>query len=290
MTGPPDGAAAPQPPPPRRIIDLRSDTVTRPTPKMMAAMVAAEVGDDVWGDDPTINALQDISAVCRSRGLRLHLDGARLFNAFVEAGYGAADVGPLFDSISICLSKGLGCPVGSLLLGTKDFIRRAHRIRKVLGGGMRQAGFLAAAGLYALHNNVDRLREDHARARRLGAALSGLPYVAAVAPVDTNIAIFTVAPGWDAKALVEALRVQHGVLISTMGHGVLRLVTHLDVGDEEVDEVCGLLRGLADSQQVVGVAEGAAKEAAAVVGTVDMGAAAALAVAANGGAVNGGGY
>ncbi|EFJ45584.1 hypothetical protein VOLCADRAFT_94060 [Volvox carteri f. nagariensis] len=189
----------------------------------------------------SLDELRAISKVCSTHGLRFHLDGARIFNAAVEAGYGPADVGPLFDSISVCLSKGLGCPVGSLLLGSRDFIRRAHRVRKVLGGGMRQAGFLAAAGLYALKNNIDRLRDDHARARRLGATLDGLPYVSYLAPVDTNIVIFHVAAGWDARALVEWFQAR-GVLLITMGRAVLRLVTHLGVDDEDVDRVCELLK------------------------------------------------
>ncbi|GFR51805.1 hypothetical protein Agub_g14264, partial [Astrephomene gubernaculifera] len=370
------------------VLDLRSDTVTKPTPKMLQAMMTAEVGDDVWGDDPTVNALQDcaaqmfgfeaglfcpsgtmtnqiaikasidgserlvgteyklsprknargrrvhtqpgdelvcadnshiylfegggiafnsavqpkllpsdrgrisaaqiaqainvedshhpptrlvclentankgggsyysleqvkeISDLCKARGLRLHLDGARVFNACIAGGYSPSQLGPLFDSVSVCLSKGLGCPVGSLLLGSRDFIRRAHRIRKILGGGMRQAGFLAGAGLYALRNNVERLQEDHVRARRLGSVLQDLPYVGSLAPVDTNIVIFTVAPGWDAKELQERLHRHHGVRISSMGPGVLRLVTHLHVDDEAVEAVCTALRKVAEEGPV----------------------------------------
>src|SRR6267154_2290194 len=287
------------------MIDLRSDTVTKPTPGMLEAMMSAEVGDDVFGEDPTvkkleekcaamlgmdgavycpsgtmtnqigikvltqpydevicykgshiykyeggglagnsnvsvrllngdrgrisveeiaanINNIQDahqsltsvvalentvvreagsfykldqiagISQFGRSKNLKMHLDGARFFNALAETGEKASDFGKHFDTISICLSKGLGAPVGSVLLYKKEFEVKARRMRKAYGGGMRQAGFLAAAGLYALDNHVHRLKEDHARAKKLGDALKGLDWVKSVMPVDTNIVIFEV--------------------------------------------------------------------------------------------------
>jgi threonine aldolase len=299
-------------------IDLRSDTVTKPTREMQEAMWAAEVGDDVFGDDPTVNALQEKAArlfgmedalfcpsgtmtnqlairvhtrpgsdvicdkhshiylyegggimlnsfssvklldgdrgrlsapqvteaispendvhstvtrlvslentmnkgggcyydfneieairdVCRERSIPLHLDGARLFNALVETGETPEQYGRTFDSISICLSKGLGCPVGSLLLGTREMIREARRFRKVMGGGWRQAGFLAAAGIYALDHHVDRLKEDHKRARAIGDIFTTRPEVTEIFPVDTNIVIIRLNEGVSEKDYVIRL-------------------------------------------------------------------------------------
>ena len=137
-----------------------------------------------------INELKKISALCREKKLSFHMDGARIFNAITETGEDPKDYGSLFDSISICLSKGLGAPVGSLLLGNKEFIKKALRVRKAIGGGMRQAGYLAAAGIYALDNNVKRLKEDHKRAREMGKVLEALPCIDEVYPVRTNILIF----------------------------------------------------------------------------------------------------
>lgn len=324
------------------IIDLRSDTVTRPTPAMLDAMLSAPVGDDVFGDDPTVNALEsraaqlfgmeaalfcpsgtmtnqiainvhtrpgdevichrfshvyyyegggmmrnsgvsvclldgergmiqagqvvqhinpddvhrpvtrlveventmnrgggacysyedliEISAVCNAHNLGFHLDGARLFNAMAATNTQPADYGALFDSISICLSKGLGAPVGSVLLGDKDFIRQARRVRKAFGGGMRQAGFLAAAGLYALENHVERLVEDHERAAILAGILKNLPVVESVMPVETNIIIFSLITEIPAVDFVSRLRNQNILAIAT-GPNSVRMVTHLDFTD-----------------------------------------------------------
>jgi threonine aldolase len=330
-------------------IDLRSDTVTHPTPAMRAAMFDAPVGDDVFGDDPTVNALEEKTArlfgmeaalfcpsgtltnqlairthvragdevICdqlshvylyegggimanagasvallrgergkitpdliadainnpadphrplsrlvslentvnkgggcyytlpeisairqltRERGLPLHLDGARLFNALVETGESPADYGPLFDSISVCLSKGLGCPVGSLLLGGRAFIGQARRYRKLMGGGWRQAGFLAAAGIYALDHQVLRLRDDHARARHIGALLAGLPVVAEIYPVETNIVIFRLADTVLAADYVARLT-DKGIRAVIFGKHLVRFVTHLDVTDDHLTEL-----------------------------------------------------
>ena len=325
------------------MIDLRSDTVTRPTAAMRQAMAAAEVGDDVFGDDPTVNRLQtrlaemtchtaglffptgtqsnlaglmahcqrgeefvigsaghsfkyeaggaavlgslwpqpldyeadgsldlkkvatlikpddahfartrllvlentqngrvlplsyieEASHFARERGLALHLDGARVFNAAVKLGVPIGHITRHFDSVSICLSKGLGAPVGSVLLGSKEFIARAHRIRKMLGGGMRQAGVLAAAGLHALEHHVDRLAEDHANAIALAEGLSSLPGLTLdPKTVQTNMLFATMDP-----ARVDAL-VQHlkgwGIII--LPNPSLRLVTHLDVNKEDVQK------------------------------------------------------
>ncbi len=335
------------------VANLISDTITRPTAAMLEAMMAAEVGDDVFGQDPTVNALQEkaaalfgkeaalfcpsgtmtnqiavkvhtrpldelicdhwshvyqyetggyafnsgvavnliagthgkitaeqiaaaikpvhdwlpisrlvvlentankgggsiytldeirpISKLCRERGLKLHLDGARLFNALVETGESTRDVGALFDSVSICLSKGLGAPVGSLLIGDAEFIAEARRFRKVMGGGMRQAGFLAAAGIYALDHHVERLREDHRRARVLGQTLQALPWVAEVRPVQTNIVIFDLAAPLTANGFLAWLQ-ERGVLASPFGPSTIRFVTHLDFDDAMLDHTVEVLR------------------------------------------------
>lgn len=335
------------------MINLVSDTVTQPTPGMREAMMQAEVGDDVFGEDPSINALEEkvaamfgkeaavfcpsgtmtnqiaikvhtqpldevvceelshiyqyesagfayhsgisinlvrgqhgklraeqippavkpsfdwlprtrlvvlentcnkgggsyyqleelrpIQETCQELGLALHLDGARLFNALVETGEDTQEVGALFDSISICLSKGLGAPVGSVLLGTKTFIQQARRVRKVMGGGMRQAGFLAAAATYALDHQVDRLREDNARARRLGALLQELPYVADVRPVQTNILIFDLQPPHTAASFLEYLSA-HGIKAAPFGAQTVRFVTHHDFTAGMMERVEEVLR------------------------------------------------
>ncbi|MFN8347502.1 MAG: GntG family PLP-dependent aldolase [Spirosomataceae bacterium] len=330
-------------------IDLRSDTVTKPTKEMLEAMFAAEVGDDVFGDDPTVNALEtkasalfgmeaalfctsgtqtnqlairvhtrpgsevicdklshiylyegggislnsfssvklldgnkgritadqvrdavnnpedvhapvsrlvslentmnkgggcyyqfeDIEAikeVCHQHDLALHLDGARLFNALVETGESPQAYGNAFDSISICLSKGLGCPVGSLLLGSKAFIKQARRFRKVMGGGWRQAGYLAAAGIYALDHHVLRLREDHARARAIGEMLARLPEAEEIYPIDTNIVIFRLPETILAADYVSQLG-QKGVRAVTFGKHLVRFVTHLNFTDDDLEEL-----------------------------------------------------
>jgi threonine aldolase len=344
------------------MIDLRSDTVTRPTPAMLAAMTSAEVGDDVWGEDPTVKALeaaaaarfgkeaglfcpsgtmtnqiairvhtrpgdevicsveahiynyegggiaanagasvrllgaedrgrftaaqvsaainpddphaprtrlvavedtvnrgggaiwskddlQAIGEVCRQHGLRYHLDGARVFNRLVATGDDAKAYAAPFDSISVCLSKGLGAPVGSVLLGEAGFIHQARRVRKVFGGGMRQAGYLAAAGLYALEHHVARLAEDHAHAARLADALANSPLARAVIRPDTNIVLFRPAVPGQGAATVAHLRTL-GILAGTMGPDLVRFVTHLDVGSAQVEEACRLLAAAAPSGAV----------------------------------------
>lgn len=339
---------------PEMMIDLRSDTVTRPTPGMKDAMMHAAVGDDVFGEDPTINDLENYTAalfgkeaalfctsgtqanqiavkahtqpgeeviidrlahiyyyegggiafnsgcsvcllegdrgritaqqvanhinptddphrpltrlvcientmnkgggaiydfnelikiqqVCKEHGLKYHLDGARLFNAIVETGKKPSDFGSLFDSVSICLSKGLGAPVGSLLIGGKDFIQKARRIRKVLGGGMRQAGFLAAAGKYALLNHVERLKEDHLRARKIGDMLAKLPYVTKIIPIDTNMIFFHLDGSMPSDTFLGKLREKdiHALALSPQ---VVRFVTHLDITDPMLETLAKELK------------------------------------------------
>jgi len=331
------------------VVDLRSDTVTKPDAAMRAAMAAAEVGDDVYGEDPTVKALEAavarllgkeaalfvtsgtqgnlaallahcgrgdeylvgdryhsftseaggaaalggivpfplptdprggldpaeldaavkpsdahypitrlvclentvggfaqapermaaLAAAARRHGLKVHLDGARLLNAAVSQGLAPADLAAPVDSVSLCLSKGLGAPVGSVLAGDAAFIARAHRARKILGGALRQAGVLAAAGLYALAHNVERLAEDHARAARLAEGLRGLPGIA-VTPTGTNMVFLTLAPERHA-AFVAHLAAQ-GILVGGRAPR-LRLVTHLDVDDAGIERTIAAARG-----------------------------------------------
>jgi len=332
-------------------IDLRSDTVTRPSAAMREAMARAEVGDDVYGEDPTVNRLQEVVAarlgkpaalfvpsgtmanqialrsltepgdaaiaprdahiylyesgaaaalagvqlnligangaftrdelleavypgddhyartrvVCventhnrsggrifpfaqlrevadaaRARGLRLHLDGARIWNAEAATGVDAARWCEPFDTVSCCLSKGLGAPVGSLVAGSRELVARAHRFRKMQGGGMRQAGVLAAAGLFALEHNAKRLGEDHANAKRLADGLRSLPGIELPAPPETNIVIFRRA---DAVAWTQALRARD-VWLSAFSADTVRAVTHLDVTTRDVDEALAIMREL----------------------------------------------
>lgn len=180
----------------------------------------------------------------RDNGLAVHLDGARLFNALVETGETPEAWGQLFDSISICLSKGLGAPVGSLLLGSSEMIAEARRYRKVLGGGMRQAGYLAAAGLYALEHHVDRLKEDNDRAKRLSQVLAEQPYVASVSRTETNICIFHLEGQLTAATFLEKLQ-QEGIHATPFGPQTVRFTTHLGVDDAQIDFVIDRLHHLA---------------------------------------------
>ncbi|KQV96416.1 low-specificity L-threonine aldolase [Pelomonas sp. Root1237] len=330
-----------------KVVDLRSDTVTKPTPAMLAAIAAAQVGDDVFGDDPTVNALQervaallgkeaalfmpsgtqsnlcallahcgrgdeyivgqlahtyryegggaavlgsiqpqpltnqpdgtirleDIAAAIKpddphfartrllalentwsgnvlstqytnaacelahARGLATHLDGARLFNAAVASGRSVADLARPFDSVSLCFSKGLGAPIGSMLVGSRELIDRAHRVRKMVGGGLRQVGLLAAAADHALTHHVDRLADDHALAKRLAEGLAALPGVT-VTPPQTNIVFAQISDG-RTPALLEHLK-SRGVLAT--GLIGLRFVTHLDVDTPGVDHAIAAAR------------------------------------------------
>lgn len=335
------------------MINLISDTVTKPTPAMLEAMLQAEVGDDVFQEDPSVNALQahaatmfgkeaalfcpsgtqtnqiaikvhtqpldevicdhyshvyqyetggpafnsgvsmnllqgkngkitaaqieaaikprydwlpvsrlvvlentcnkgggsfytldeirPIQQLCKARGLKLHLDGARLFNALVETGESTQEVGKLFDSISICISKGLGAPVGSLLIGDAEFIRQARRFRKVMGGGMRQAGYLAAACQYALENNIERLKVDNERAKQIGQVLAELDYVGDIRPVHSNILIFDVKPPFTAASFLEVLK-EKGINASAFGPQTVRFVTHLDFTENMLDKTIAVLK------------------------------------------------
>lgn len=334
-------------------IDYRSDTLTKPTPAMLRAMMNAEVGDDVYGEDPTINLLQDkladmfgmeaalfcasgtmcnqiairlhtqpqdevicdqrshiyryeaggiaanslasvrlldgprgvlsadmieeainpddmhfppsslvslentvnkgggvcyemetleeIYTLCQKEKLGLHLDGARLFNALVAKKQDPKDFGRIFDTISVCLSKGLGAPVGSVLLLPQKWLSKAQRIRKLMGGGMRQGGYLAAAGLFAIENHVDRLAHDHLHAKKIEEVLMTHPGILEVMPVETNIIIFHPDPSWmSVSQLIEVLGKQ-GVRVSPFGKEYIRIVTHLDISTEMLQKSLEIL-------------------------------------------------
>jgi len=337
------------------IIDLRSDTVTKPTKGMLDAMLSAPVGDDVFNEDPTVIKLEEklavmfsqeaglfcpsgtmtnqvaiavhtkpgdevicdvnshiynyegggiarnsgvqaklltgdrgrltaeqineninldydwltrtslielentvnraggsyytlkqvapIAKLCREKKLALHLDGARIFNALEETKESTGDTGKYFDSISICLSKGLGTPAGSVLLGNKAFIKEARRVRKTFGGGMRQVGFLAASGIYALDHHIERLKEDHARAKNIGNILKQLPYIESVLSVDTNILIFNLT-GKISGAGFEKKLLEKNIKVVAFGKQTIRMVTHMDFTDDMLLEVEKVLKSL----------------------------------------------
>ena len=336
-------------------IDLRSDTVTKPTKAMLHAMTEARVGDDVFREDSTVNALEGrlaslfgmeagifcpsgtmtnqiaikmhtrpgqevicdknahvyvyegggiagnsgcqvralegdrgriraaqveavinpddvhraptrlvclentanrgggscydwqdilaIRAVCKAHRLAFHLDGARLFNALIAKGETPRQYGEAFDSISVCLSKGLGCPVGSVLLGSGKDIEEARRIRKYFGGGMRQAGYLAAAGLYALDHHIERLKDDHDHARQLGEAVRATDFVDEMMPAETNILIFSVKGRYTAASLAQALK-EKGVIAIAISPTQVRMVTHLDITPEMTAAACRIIKNL----------------------------------------------
>jgi threonine aldolase len=185
----------------------------------------------------------EIKEVCLKHDLKLHLDGARLFNAIVAKKENPKEYGKIFDSISICLSKGLGAPVGSLLLGNKNFINKARRIRKVFGGGMRQAGYLAAAGIYALENNIDRLQEDHLHAKQIAEALAKKEFTGTFMPVETNIIIFEVVGKYNAQNLTDIFK-EKNIQVSKISSTQIRIVLHLDITEEMVKKTIEVIEGL----------------------------------------------
>ncbi|HOD10452.1 MAG TPA: GntG family PLP-dependent aldolase [Flavobacterium sp.] len=188
-----------------------------------------------------IDELVKIKQVCVDNNLKFHLDGARLWNAMIAKKQHPKQFGELFDTISVCFSKGMGCPIGSVLLSDAETMRKALRIRKIFGGNLRQSGYLAAAGIYALQNNINRLEDDHNRAKELGNTLQKLSWVANVQPVETNIVVFSVIDSIEDKQVIEKLK-QKGVAISLLAKNTLRMVTHLDykqVMHEYVIDVLG---------------------------------------------------
>lgn len=189
-------------------------------------------GGSIWD----LSEIEKISTICRKNGLKFHLDGARLFNALVEKTQEPLQFGCLFDSISICLSKGLGAPVGSLLLGNNEFVKQARRVRKVFGGAMRQAGYLAAAGIYALDNHLERLKDDHKRAKQIGKLLSNLSFVDEVSPVETNIIIFKLNEKMPVEMFLKTLASEN-ILAVQFGKQSVRMVTHLEITDEMLSEI-----------------------------------------------------
>ncbi len=189
----------------------------------------------------TLDDIKPIAKLCKDKELKLHLDGARIFNALAYTGDKAADYGKYFDGISVCLSKGLGAPVGSVFLADKETIKYARRVRKVFGGGMRQAGFLAAAGSYALDNHVERLKIDHVHAQLLASELGKCAWVTNVLPVETNLVLFdTIEPA----AIVTEKLAKHGILALSTAANRIRFVLHLDVHPEQVEYVVKVLGGL----------------------------------------------
>lgn len=216
-----------------QIIDvIQPDNLHHPISRLVSLENTVNKGGGAYYD---IQEIVKIKEVCNAHNMALHLDGARIFNALVETKESPKQYGELFDSMSICLSKGLGIPVGSVLLGTKDFIKKARRVRKRWGGGWRQAGYLAAAGIYALDNHVDRLTEDHQRARAIGALMSQKAEVLEVLPVDTNIVIFTLDNGILSSDYVKKLA-DVGIKAATFGKHQVRFVTHLDFTDQDLEE------------------------------------------------------
>jgi len=213
--------------------------------KPRTSLVCLEnTGNRGGGSIYELTEIQRIKEVCLSNNLKLHLDGARLFNALVANNETPKQYGEIFDSISICLSKGLGTPIGSVLLGTKDFIKQARRIRKVFGGGMRQAGFMAAAGIYALEHNIERLAEDHIHAKKIAEALLKKDFVGKMLPVETNIIIFEVLEEYyTAKALAEEF-LNAGIKIMAISPTQIRMVLHLDINEELVNETITFIQQL----------------------------------------------
>lgn len=186
---------------------------------------------------------QHIKEVCLKNNLILHLDGARIWNALVAKGESTKQYGEVFDSISVCLSKGLGTPVGSLLIGKNEFIRKARRVRKVFGGGMRQAGYLAAAGIYALENNIERLADDHQHAKEVADALAKKDFIGKMMPVETNIVIFEVKGTYTAPELCAKLKL-HDVLCLPISATAVRMVFHLDIAKKMVKDLVSVIEAL----------------------------------------------
>ena len=210
--------------------------------KPITALVSIEnTSNRGGGSCYDINDLQAIKEICLNNNIKYHLDGARLWNAMVSKGETAKQYGEIFDSISVCLSKGLGAPVGSILLGSKDFINnKARRVRKSFGGGMRQAGYLAAAGLYALEHNISKLEQDHSHAKQIGEALMKKDFIGKILPIETNMIIFEVFGSYS-SASFEAYLKKNNILCMAISSTHVRMVTHLDVTAEMVSKLIGLI-------------------------------------------------
>ena len=218
--------------------NINPDDVHQPVTKLVALENTCNRGG---GNCYDINEIKAIKEFCDKIGLPVHLDGARLFNAIVKKGHSAEDYGACFDSISICLSKGLGAPLGSLLLGDAHFIKTARRNRKVLGGGMRQVGIVASAGTYALNHHVDRLKDDHEHAQIIANALANCSWIDQVLDVKTNIIVASLKDDFEPLKFLHKLE-DDGVLAIPFGKGKIRMVTHLDVSSENVEKVVESLK------------------------------------------------
>lgn len=210
---------------------IKPDNVHYPVSKLVSLENTVNKGG---GSIYALNEIKRIHELCQAHQMKLHLDGARFFHALVETNETPKQYGELFDSISICLSKGLGTPMGTVLLGDKQFIHQARRVRKRFGGGWRQSGYMAAAGIYALDHHIDRLKEDHARAKELGTLFSTLPIVESILPIETNIVIMKLKQGILSDDIVKQW-MQLGLKTSPFGKDQIRLVTHLDFTDEDMD-------------------------------------------------------
>ncbi len=217
---------------------INPDDVHFPETQLISLEDTANRGGGAVYDFEEIKRISELS---KKLNLPLHLDGARIFNALTVNGISPKEYGSQFDTISICLSKGLGAPVGSVLVGPKEFIHKARRVRKVMGGGMRQAGFLAAAGLYALKNNVERLKTDHENARKLEAVLNTLGWVDSCVPVETNIVVAMLKEEGKREEYISKLG-EKGVKTSAFGPGMIRFVTHLDLSSEDIEQTCSILK------------------------------------------------
>lgn len=210
--------------------NINPDDQHYPVTKMVSVEDTSNRGGGVVYD---FADLQKIAQICKQKNLKFHLDGARVFNALEVTKIDPKTYGQQFDSISVCLSKSLGSPVGSLLLGTTDFIKKARRVRKVFGGGMRQAGIIAAGGLFALNHNITRLADDHRRAKELEKILAAADWIESVIPAETNIVVGNLKPGLNELEIVEKLKTK-GILCVGFGKGRIRMVTHLNVSDADV--------------------------------------------------------
>jgi threonine aldolase len=225
----------------QQVIDsINPDDIHKPPSTLVSIENTANRGG---GSCYEFKELRKIKGVCEEHKMALHLDGARLYNALVAKGENGQQYGELFDSISICLSKGLGIPVGSVLIGAKDFIKKARRIRKVFGGGMRQAGYLAAAGIYALENNVERLAEDHKHARMIADALKAKDFVGEILPVETNIIIFEVRGRLEPTSFAANMR-EEDIMVTVISKTQVRLVLHLDITQEMVAKTIEVIERL----------------------------------------------
>ena len=219
---------------------VNPDDVHYPTTQLISLEDTANRGGGAIYD---VEEIKRIRHFALENGLPLHLDGARLLNAIVATGVNPATYATNFDSISVCLSKGLGAPVGSVLIGTKDFIKKARRVRKVFGGGMRQAGMIAAGGLYALKNNVDRLKIDHQHALQLESCLLQLTWVKTVFPVQTNIVVVVLKDAAKRDEIINLLK-ERNVLAMAFGPGMIRFVTHLDISSNQLDQTLEILESM----------------------------------------------